>query len=366
MAADALSALPLSPLAVPPHRLEDLFWERLLPVLVVLLAAGLAAALGRLVPLKAEEATERGQGQAWARLLRALVHGLVFLGCLAAAVSMDRVLHGDPRGLDMVERFGAAVVALWAGFLGLDLVMGRLRAGFLAGGRVSAAAVLPLLRKIGKAAWAMLIVVLFLENLGLDMKALLAGLGVGGLAIALAGQKTMENLFGGVVLVLDQPVRVGDFCRFGDHLGTVEDVGLRSIKIRTPDRTLITVPNGEFSQLQLENFARRDRIRFQAVLGLRYDATAAQLRQALAGIQALLEAHAHLDPLMVRRARLVELGSYAVNVEVFAYFKTADQEQFLLWQQELLLDLMEQVERAGTGLAFPTQTQVVEAASTKA
>jgi MscS family membrane protein len=282
------------------------------------------------------------------------------MGALVAAVAMDKALHGDPRGLDMIERFGSVMAALWGGFLAIDAVMRHLRAGFLSGGRPAAAAVLPLLRKIGKAAWAMLIVVLFLDNLGLDMKALLAGLGVGGLAIALAGQKTMENLFGGVVLVLDQPVRVGDFCRFGEQSGTVEDVGLRSIKIRTLDRTLITVPNGEFSQLQLENFARRDRIRFQAQLGLRYDASAAQVRQALEGIQALLRAHPDLDQGLVRRARLVELGSYSLNVEVVAYFKTADMEQFLLWRQELLLQLMEQVERAGTGLAFPTQTQVVE------
>ena len=291
MAAPDLVTLPL---AVQPQRLADLFWGRLLP--------------GLLVPLTEEAAAG---GQAGRRFLRALLQGGVFLGTLAAVVDTTTALHDDPRGLGMIEGLGATVAVLWAGFHGLDWGTRELQAGFLARGRAGPAAVLPLLRKIGKVAWALLIVILFLDNLGLDMKALLAGLGVGGLAIALAGQKTMENLFGGVMLVLDQPVRVGDYCGFGERSGTVEEVGLRSIKIRTPDRTLISVPNGEFSQLQLENFAQRDRIRFQT------------------------------------------------QIDVFAYFKTADYEQFLVWRQELLLDLMRQVEQAGTGLAYPTQTHVV-------
>lgn len=357
MSSVGLSALPLNPLAVQPQRLADLFWGRLLPGLLVLVAAALAVAAGRIVPLPEE--VDAG-GQAGRRFLRALVQGGVFLGVLAAVVATTAALHDDPRGLGMIEGLGATVAVLWSGFHGIDWGTRELQAGFLARGRAGAAAVLPLLRKIGKVAWALIIVIVFLDNLGLDMKALLAGLGVGGLAIALAGQKTMENLFGGVMLVLDQPVRVGDYCSFGDRSGTVEDVGLRSIKIRTPDRTLISVPNGEFSQLQLENFAQRDRIRFQTQLGLRYDATAAQVRQVLEGVQTLLMDHPHLDAAQPRRARLAELGSYSLNIDVFAYFKTADYEQFLVWRQELLLDLMGQVEKAGTGLAYPTQTHVVE------
>jgi succinate dehydrogenase / fumarate reductase cytochrome b subunit len=153
-----------------------------------------------------------------------LVSAFYALGILAAAVVVDRALHGDPRGLDMLSRFAGLVAALWAGFLGLDWAARHLRDRFHRLGRVAGAAVVPLLRKIAKAGWALLAGMVVLDNLGLDLKALLAGLGVGGLAIALAGQKTIENLFGGLVLVLDQPVRVGDFCRFGDKMGLAANI----------------------------------------------------------------------------------------------------------------------------------------------
>jgi small-conductance mechanosensitive channel len=356
----AALSVPLAPLPIPPHRLEDLFWGRALPVLVVLLAAGLAAAAGRAVALRPHDPSRMGPNQFLRRLLRGIVQGLVFLGVLSAAVLLDKALHGDPRGLDMTERAATVVAALWGGFLGLNAATRHLGERLHRNGRAAAAAVLPLLSKIALAAWALLVFVLFLENLGLDMKALLAGLGVGGLAVALAGQKTMENLFGGVMLVLDQPVRVGDECRFGDRQGTVEDVGLRSIKIRTADRTVITVPNGDFSQLQIENFARRDRIKFSTLLALRSDTKADQVKAILARIQERLDQHADLDHDQVRRVRLVALASYSLELEVFCYFKTTDADLFLVQRQVLLLDLMADVEGAGAALAYPTQTTVVE------
>jgi MscS family membrane protein len=355
-----LASVPLAPLPIPPHRLEDLFWGRVLPVLVVLLATGLAAAAGRAVVLLRHDPSRMGPNQFVRRLLRGLVQGLAFLGVLAGAVALDKAMHGDPRGLDMTERAGTVVAALWAGFLGLGAATRHLGERLHRAGRAAAAAVLPLLGKIAMAAWALLVLVLFLENLGLDMKALLAGLGVGGLAVALAGQKTMENLFGGVMLVLDQPVRVGDYCRFGDQQGTVEDVGLRSIKIRTVDRTVITVPNGDFSQLQIENFARRDRIKFSATLNLRSDTKAEQVKAILAKIQERLDVHVDLDHGQVRRVRLVGLGAYSLDLEVFCYFKTADFDLYLVQRQGLLLDLMADVESVGAQLAYPTQTTVVE------
>ena len=101
------------------------------------------------------------------------------------------------------------------------------------------------------------------KSLGVPLTAVLAGLGVGGLAFALAAQSTIENVIGGITLFADRPVRVGDFCQFGDKVGTIEEIGLRSTRVRTLDRTVITVPNAEFAKLQLENFTRRDRILHQ-------------------------------------------------------------------------------------------------------
>jgi MscS family membrane protein len=188
-----------------------------------------------------------------------------------------------------------------------------------------------------------------------NVSALLAGLGVGGLAVALAGQRTVENLFGGMVLILDQPVRVGDFFRYGDKLGTVEDIGLRSVKIRTLDRTLVSIPNGNFSQMELENFAARDKIRLSTTLGLRYETTAAQLETVIRELRQALLAHPKVDP-DPARVRFTRFGAYSLDVEILAYVKTSDFNEFLEVQQELFLRFMRVVEDAGTGFAFPSQT----------
>src|SRR5581483_11628684 len=116
---------------------------------------------------------------------------------------------------------------------------------------------------------------------GYNTTTILAGLGVGGLAVALAAQKTIENLFGGVAVITDRPVAVGDFCKFGTQVGTVEDVGLRSTRIRTLDRTIVTVPNGEFSTMTLENFSQRDKIWFHTTLNLKRDTSPEQVRNLL-------------------------------------------------------------------------------------
>jgi MscS family membrane protein len=199
-----------------------------------------------------------------------------------------------------------------------------------------------------------------LQNVGVNVTGLLAGLGIGGLALALAAQKTVENLFGGVSVILDQPVRVGDFCRFGDRLGTVEEVGLRSTRVRTLDRTVVSIPNAEFSALQLENFSRRDRIWLHATLGLRYETTADQLRHVLAEVHRLLREDPRVDP-EPARIRFVGFGAYSLDCEVFAYIRTADYGEFLAIREDLLLRIMDIVAASGTSFAFPSQTLYVGA-----
>lgn len=198
----------------------------------------------------------------------------------------------------------------------------------------------------------------FLYAVGMDLTAALAGLGVGGLAIAFAAQKTLENLFGGIMITSDQPVRVGDFCRFGDQVGTVEDIGLRSTQIRTPDRTLVSVPNGQLASMSLENFALRDKIWFHPTIQVRYETTADQLRYVLAEIRQLLYAHPKVDTYSAR-IRFVGFGASSLNLEVFAYVLATDYAVFLEIQEDLLLRIMDILERSGTGLALPSRTMYV-------
>jgi MscS family membrane protein len=173
--------------------------------------------------------------------------------------------------------------------------------------------------------------------------------------VALAAQKTVENLFGGVSLTLDQPVRVGDFCRFGDRMGTVEEVGLRSTRVRTLDRTVISVPNGHFASLELENFTLRDRIWLHAKIGVRYETTPDQLRHLMVQIRRMLYAHPRVDP-NPARIRFVSFGASSLDLEIFGYVLTADYDEFLAIQEDIYLRIMDIVEESGTAFAFPSQT----------
>jgi MscS family membrane protein len=222
-------------------------------------------------------------------------------------------------------------------------------------GQLSATALVPIGRRMARFVLLLIGFLFLLRSAGVNVTALVAGLGVGGLAVALAAQKTLENLFGGITIIADAPVRVGDFCRFGDKIGTVEDIGLRSTKIRTLDRTVVAVPNADFASLQIENFGPRDRFLFRVVLGLRYETTSDQLRCLLIELKRLLVSHpdVHPDP---ARVRFVGLGSSALEVEVFAYLRVPDFDRSLAVREELLLQIMEVVADAGTGFAFPSQT----------
>jgi MscS family membrane protein len=232
-----------------------------------------------------------------------------------------------------------------------DLATERLRNA----GRSTAIAVVPLGRKATKVVLVVLAVLAALQNIGLNVTGILAGLGIGGLAVALAAQKTVENLFGGVSLILDQPVRVGDFCRFGDRVGIVEEVGLRSTRIRTLDRTVVSIPNGHFASLDLENFTLRDRIWLHTTIGLRYETTPDQLRHLLVQVRRMLYAHPRVDP-RPARIRFVNFGVYSLDLEIFAYVLTADYDEFLAIQEDIYLRIMDIVAESGTGFAFPSQT----------
>jgi MscS family membrane protein len=194
--------------------------------------------------------------------------------------------------------------------------------------------------------------------LGISVAPLLAGLGVSGLAVALAAQHTVENVIAGLVLFADKPVRIGDSCAFEGVQGTVEQIGLRSTRIRCPDRTVITLPNSEFAKLQLTNFSRRDRILLRTVLTLRCETTGDQLRFLLADLRRMLADHPRIAPESVR-VRFTGYGEWSLNVEVFALADTTSPEEFLAIQEDVLLRIMDVVRDAGSDFAYPSQTQYV-------
>jgi len=254
-----------------------------------------------------------------------------------------------------VEKLVAVAAITWL-LLRLVDVVGRMLESRLARHEAAAATTLvPLGRKTFKALIVVLAVLAGLDSFGFDVTALIAGLGVGGLAVALAAQKTVENLFGGATLLADRPVKVGDFCRFGDKVGIVEEIGLRSTRIRTLARTLVTVPNAEFATLQLENFAERDKMWFNPTLGLRYETTPEQMRYVLVKVREMLYSHPKVDS-DPARIRFTSFGAYSLDLEVFAYVNVTDFGEFLEVAEDLNLRLMDIIAESGTGFAFPSST----------
>jgi len=221
--------------------------------------------------------------------------------------------------------------------------------------QIAAYSAVSFLNRAFKALLAILFVAALLRAFGVNVTAGLAALGVGGLAIALGAQKLIENLIGSLTIIADGPVRIGDFCRFGTTLGTVEEIGIRSTRIRTLDRTLLTVPNGEFAALHIENFSKRDRFWFHPILNLRYETSVDQMRYVLQSLRSMLAEHPKVEPSTLR-VRLIGLAAYSLDVEIFAYVYASDYANFLEIQESLLLSCMEVVEDSGTGFAFPSRT----------
>jgi MscS family membrane protein len=214
--------------------------------------------------------------------------------------------------------------------------------------------ILPLGKQILKAAIYLVVLLSVLNAWGISISTLLAGIGVGGIAVALAAQKTIENLFGGVSVIGDRPVLVGDFCRWNDQVGTVIDIGLRSTRIRTLDRTIVSIPNGQFSSMQLENFSSRDKIWFHPTLNLRKDTSSDQMEKILAAFSDVLASEPKVEVGSVP-IRFSAVSAYSLDVEIFAYVATPDFDEYLAIQTKLLLKLVKAVEANGAFLAVPWQ-----------
>lgn len=239
----------------------------------------------------------------------------------------------------------------WALWQGVELSLHTMTSAHWVKGSHTAASLMMLGARLGKFLVAAFALVAVLAELGYPVTSLITGLGIGGVALALAAQKTVENLFGAFSLAIDQPFREGDTIQVDTITGTVESIGLRSTRIRTVDRTLISIPNGKLAEMRVETITARDRLRFYCVLGVTHS-PAKQISQILQGIEGLLRS----DPLVADDSisvRLIGLTDSAMNLEIVGMLETADWSKFLEARQGLLLGIIEVVENAGSSLAHP-------------
>jgi MscS family membrane protein len=343
-------------------------WQWLALPLVALLAVAIGLVVSRVTQLALSRLVAR-TAVTWDDAVLARLRGP-----LRAAWSVGAALLLLPA-LDLVGRADTFLrsglrtalflVFFWAILRVIDMAAQLVIASPWAAERPSSRSLITLSARIGKVVVLAMALVAALAEFGFPVASLIAGLGIGGLALALAAQKTVENLFGAVSLGIDQPFREGDFVRIEDFVGTVEAIGLRSTRIRTLDRTLITLPNGRLADMRLESFTARDRMRLACIVGLVYSTTGAQVRQVLAGLEEVLRAHPKIWPDAVV-VRFQALGASSLDIEVMAWFTTSDWGEFQGIRQEILLSFMEVIERAGTSFAFPTRTVHVVPAGERA
>jgi len=334
-----------------------LWWQWLALPAMVALGALVGWLLGYLSRLLLSRVTARTRNPWDDQFIARAAGPITALWTIAFATAAHPWLHLDGGAAAVLERVLRAATYLtlfWGGFRLVDVGFAALGSGPWARA-AGTAGLLPLGRKVSKIALLAIGAVAVLNELGFQVASLLAGLGIGGIALALAAQKTVENLFGSVAIGVDRPFRVGDFVRVEDFVGTVESIGMRSTRFRTLDRTVITIPNGRLADSRSETFAVRDRIRLFTNLALAYDTTAAQMQAVLAGIEAALTGHPRIaaDAPIVR---FTEFKESALNVEVMAWFATADWLEFTRLRQEVYLRFLEIVRAAGAEFAFPVRT----------
>ena len=317
-----------------------------------LIAWIISSALLPVVRALIRRVTKRESGRLAARTIgpiRVLVLALAFRAYSSFSHSLtDRLFWST------VAATLCTIGVAWLCLRLVDVVADRMEGrpqGTVSSGRI---AMTRLFSKLIKGLVVVVAGLIIFYSAGINFTAVLTGLGVGGIAVAFAAQKTLENLFGGITIISDQPIRIGDFCRAGEYQGVVEDIGLRSTRLRTLNRTVVFVPNGQLATMSLENFTMRDKILFNHRIQLRQETSLHQLRHVLAEIRKLLHGHPKVETSSAR-VRLTGLKDSFFELEVFAYVLESVFEAFLEVQEDLLLRMVDIVEASGTGLALPSR-----------
>lgn len=271
------------------------------------------------------------------------------LGVLALNARLSEFVGDATRGLVLLALF-------WALLRVIRLAQHRLEnAAWESGQGAQARTLVPLLGNFLRVTLAIIALLVALAQFGYPVGTLLAGLGIGGIAVALAAQKTVEHLFGSVSLAADKAFRVGDWVRAGTTEGTVERIGLRSTSFRTNDRTVVRIPNGRLADERIETFGERDRMFLRTDIDLTYNTNAETVDRIRDAIEAALRAHEKIWPDAVR-VHVVSFTDSAIRMNILAWFQTADWGEFLMIRHRMLLQFLRIVESHGSSVAFPSRT----------
>jgi MscS family membrane protein len=301
--------------------------------------------------------TARTQSTLDDKLLPALEAPVATFIMLVGIFAALKVLKLSPETDEMIGHGSTVAFSLVVFWLLLRAFSGLLdHAQEIAQRRqMGVAAFMPWIKKTLITVFVIFGVLMVVQSLGFDVKALLAGLGIGGLAFALAAQDTLANLFGSVVVAIDQPFKIGETIRIAGNVGMVEDIGLRSTKLRLIDKSLMIIPNKTVAGESIVNLARFNGRRVEQVIGLTYDTTAAQMEEVVAEFRRLIVAESEVDPASVI-CYFRDYSASSLDIWMVYVVKDPDFHKHMQLRQRLSLAFMRTVEARGLSFAFPTQT----------
>lgn len=331
-------------------------WQLVMLVGLFIVAFVIAFILTFII-MKALQSTKRFKKE---RLQKFIVGPLRFLIMVIVFRSTFDMIAPSLEARALFEARTLLIIAIFWVMLGVvDVIIYRLADRMRRNGQEDAIVLLRPASTGIKLTIALLAVISWMNNLGYDVTTILAGLGVGGVAVALAAQKSLENLIGSITIYTSQPVHVGDFCKFEDTLGTVEEIGLRATQLRTLSRTVVHIPNALFASGKIENLTQRDKILYRTRLRLSFDDTPDQVRQVLDRIRQMIDEHEVIDE-VDSRIRFLEYGDYAQELELFIYIKTNVFTEYLEHREDINLRIADILESAGTRLVLPARTSYVK------
>lgn len=321
-------------------------------LLVLAVGAGAGLVLCRLLLAIVRRVASAATNIAHEAFLRAVTPPSLLLGVVLGVRASLRWLRVEPQ-LDGDIALGVQVVSTvlvaWGALRIAATIEELAKTSLHSSGRTTGAMLVPVAMRIIR--WIIILAALLtvISQFGIDVTNFIAGLGIGGIAMALAAQKTLENLFGGLSVVLDQPLRPGDSCRIGSVKGVIEEIGLRSTRLRTPDQTLVSLPNATVANAEIENMSKRTGRRYHMVLPMRPDAPADVLEACTRELAALMRAESMLTASSIG----VEVKGWSagiLEVECTATTDTTQGSDFAPVRERLTIALLREIEAKGLNL----------------
>ncbi|HVH39712.1 MAG TPA: mechanosensitive ion channel family protein [Gemmatimonadaceae bacterium] len=335
-----------------------LWWQWLGLLTVILLSALIGWLLAGPTQRVLKRLVARTKGDFDDALVASARGSLMLLwGIAASRILLEWVALG-PQALGFIVELQRAIVIVavfWIFLRAIGVLQNTLPQSEWATRHPSMRTLIPFGGRLARVVVGAIGVLTVVATFGYPVATILAGLGIGGIAVALGAQKSLEHFFGSVSIGVDQPFRVGDWVAVAGVTGNIEEIGLRSTRIRTQARTLVSIPNGVLAEAQSENFGERDRIVLKAVIRMEYGLKRATLLTIRDEIRALMLAHPQIWNKQAI-VRLINFGESSLDIEMVGWIATTNADAFSEVREEIFLGVMEIVERNGGSFAFPTRT----------